>query len=118
MREQCEVKGQDCEVFTRCVRLVDTAGVLVACPTCAIALGMSEVLVTQIVTRAVEGTEPRVCGGSGNHDGQPIAMCDECADMPDDEAVLSFRVGGPMLRHYVSAMAEEHYGTNAYTIAN
>lgn len=24
--------------------------------------------------------EPEVCGGTGNHDGQPVDSCDECAE--------------------------------------
>lgn len=51
MREQCEVRGEDCEVFTRCVPVVNEAhGRRLACPTCAIALGADERTVTALVT--------------------------------------------------------------------
>lgn len=34
-REQCEVRGEGCEVFTRCVLVTTPNGAVNACPTCA-----------------------------------------------------------------------------------
>lgn len=55
MREQCEVNGDGCEVFTRCVVLYmhDNRRV-VACPTCAEGLGVDPAYITRVVTEAVE----------------------------------------------------------------
>ena len=37
----------------------------------------------------VDECEPCICGGTGNHDGQPIDACDECA--PSVDGVLMGR---------------------------
>jgi hypothetical protein len=35
-REQCELHGSDCEIFTQCVKIEVGEVALTACPTCAV----------------------------------------------------------------------------------
>lgn len=63
MREQCEVKGADCEVFTRCVAIATPAATYLACPTCAEAMGAPSDIVQAMVQFDVEaGTNPAFDG--------------------------------------------------------
>jgi len=42
LREKCEVKGEDCEVFTRCWTITFNGKRVNACPTCADAHELDE----------------------------------------------------------------------------
>lgn len=56
MREQCEVKGPGCEVFTRCVAIATGDAVRLSCPTCAIELGAPPATVQAMVEWDVEAS--------------------------------------------------------------
>lgn len=68
-RRECEVKGEDCEIFTRCITIGDNA----VCPTCASFIGTIVHIANERVVTA-EDFEPFV----GRHNWLTI----DADDMP------------------------------------